>query len=217
MGQKSGDRQHKSRTRGDELKRQRVTSEAARIMAEEGVRDFQTAKRKAAERLGLSDHRHLPRNEEIEQALTQHLQLFHRHELSENRQRLRAIAADAMRFLAAYDPRLVGPVLSGTITSTSEIQLHLAADSPEEIGWFLQEHDIPYEQGERRIRFGGDRYEPIATYRFSADGAVIELCVFDPRSARETPLSPVDGRPMRRANLKELETLAQQPTSTPFT
>jgi hypothetical protein len=200
----------RARPRAEEQKRQRITAEAARIMAEEGVRDFQVAKRKAAERLGLSDHRHLPTNEEIDGALAQHLELFHHDQLARNTRRLRETAVEAMRFLAPFDPRVVGSALSGTVTPNSEIQLHISADAPEEVGLFLREHEIPFRLGERRVRFGGDRYQNVSAFRFDADGVAVELCVFDRRGAREAPLSPVDGRPMRRATLREMEELLQQ-------
>src|SRR3970040_2866930 len=60
----------------DEL-RQHIATDAARIMAEEGVRDFQSAKRKAAARLGLPETRHLPGNDEVDSALQEHLRLFY--------------------------------------------------------------------------------------------------------------------------------------------
>lgn len=177
------------------------------MMAEEGVRDFQMAKRKAIARLNLAEQRDLPTNEEIEAALSSHLRLFHSPQLSENVRRLRKIAAEAMNFLARFDPRLVGAVLAGTVTPTSEIQLHVSADTPEQVGLFLREHNIPFHLGERRVKFGGERYLNVSTYEFVADGTNVELSVFDPRLARETPLSPVDGRPMRRGSLKELQTM----------
>lgn len=190
-----------------EQKRVRIASEAARIMAEEGVRDYQMAKRKASARLNLAEPRDLPTNEEIEAALSDHLRLFHSSTLAENVRRLRKIAAEAMGFLAPFDPRLVGPVLAGTVTPGSEIQLHISADTPEQVTLFLQEHNIPFELGERRVRFGGERYLAVSTLDFVAGGVTIELSVFNPRAARETPLSPVDGRPMRRGSLKDVEAL----------
>lgn len=197
----------KPRARNGEQKRARIATEAARVMAEEGVQDFQTAKRKATARLSLSDQRDLPTNEEIDAALAEHLQLFHGPQLARDARRLREIAAQAMSFLAAFEPRLVGPVLAGTVTRGSEVQLHVSADAPEQVGFFLQEHGIPYRLGERRVRFGGERYKNVSTYQFTAGDVPVELCVFDPRSARETPLSPVDGRPMQRGTLKEVEAL----------
>ncbi|BAU46629.1 hypothetical protein SVA_0047 [Sulfurifustis variabilis] len=203
----TGRQRPRARSRAEDQKRQRVTFEAARIMAEEGVRDFQTAKRKAAERLNLADNRYLPRNEEIQAALEERLRLFHGERLARDLRRLRELALEAMRFLAPFEPRLVGPVLIGAVTPESEIQLHVAADTPEQVGLHLQEHRIPYEQGERRMRFGGDRQEVLPTYRLIAGDAAVELSVFDVRAIREPPLSPVDGRPMKRASVRELEAM----------
>jgi len=209
---------------GAEETRQRISREAARIMAEEGVRDFHTAKRKAAERLNLPEARQLPSNQEIEQALTEHLQLFHARQLPETLRHLRSLAVKAMQLLERFEPRLVGSLLSGNVTRFSEIQLHVTAETPEIVAFFLQEHGIPYEETSKRLRFGGDRSEMVPVYGFLAEdtdpqgrGSVaggtmpgataIEVSVFTPKAAREAPLSPVDSRPMKRATLKELETL----------
>lgn len=203
-------RRSKPNSAGTDELRQHIARDAARIMAEEGVRDFQTAKRKAAARLGLPETKHLPGNDEVDAALQEYLRLFHGGRLMQSVRRLRELAAEAMRFLSKFDPRLVGPVLSGTVTSATEIEIHLTADSPEEIGFWLQEHSIPYEQTDRRLRFGGDRQESFPAYRFTADNVPIELCIFDRREAREPPLSPVDGKPMKRANLREVENLMSE-------
>jgi arginase family enzyme len=191
--------------RGAAQIRQRISTEAARIMAEEGVQNFHAAKRKAAGRLGLPETKHLPSNQEIEQALSEHLRLFHAQDLPATLRALRDLALEAMRFFEAFDPRLVGPVLSGNVTPYSEIQLHVTADNPEDIGFLLQEHRIPYDEADRRLRFGGDRHATLPAYRFLADTTPVELTVFSREAVRELPLSPVDGRPMRRASRKELE------------
>lgn len=206
-------RRGRSHGRGGEHKRQRISIEAARIMAEEGVRDFQSAKRKAATRLAFDDARDLPTNEEIEQALQQHLQLFHGDSLARDVRRLRRLALEAMQFLADFEPRLVGSVLSGTVAPEAEIQLHLRADTPEQVDAFLRERGIPFRMTERRLRFGGDRQQMIPSYRFTADGVNVELYVFRPRDARETPLSPVDGRPMQRASARDVEALLRESDS----
>jgi hypothetical protein len=179
-------------------------------MAEEGVRDYHAAKRRAAGRLNWPADRHLPSNQEIEQALTDYLRLFQGRQLDARTSHLRRHALEAMRFLARFEPRLVGALLSGPITSGSAVELHLTADTPEEVGFFLADHHIPYEQFSHRLRFGGDRIEIAPAFHFSADGVAVELTVLSTTAARETPLSPVDGRPMRRANTREVELLVQQ-------
>lgn len=193
--------------RGAEEMRTRLAREAARILAEEGGRDYAAVKRKAAERLALSEPKHLPSNEEIEHELRRYLELFQGKQLLSRLTYFRSAALEAMRFLHCFDPRLVGSVLVGTVTEGASIELHVSAESPEEIGLWLTEHSISFEQTERRLRFGGDRYKTLPAIRFSAGKMTIELCVFDRRSVREAPLSPMDGKPMKRANLREVEVL----------
>ncbi|HZV38696.1 MAG TPA: hypothetical protein VFF96_08110, partial [Pseudoxanthomonas sp.] len=57
-------------------RRHRLAHEAARLMAEGGIRDFHQAKLKAASRLGIFDDASLPRNREIEDALREYQRLF---------------------------------------------------------------------------------------------------------------------------------------------
>ncbi len=176
-------------------------------MAEEGVSDFQTAKRKAAHRLGHPETRDWPTNREIESALREYLDLFHGARRLQTLARLRRIALEAMRALAAYDPRLVGPVLSGTVTPYSAIELHVAADQSEDIALLLLERRIPHDSFERQMRYGGDRQRAVPGFSFRADGTVVNIWVFTPEAMREPPLSPVDGRPMERAGLAAVERL----------
>lgn len=195
--------------RGDDLLRQRITQEAARIMAEEGVSDFAAAKRKAAARLNQAENRHLPSNREIESALADYLQLFHARRLPQTLQHLLGLAIEAMRLLAAFEPRLTGPLLNGVATPYSEVVVHAFADEPEQIGVLLERHAIPYEQSSRRLRYGRDRQDNVPVFRFVAGDTPIEICALPPAGLREAPLSAVDARPMRRANLKEVERLLQ--------
>jgi len=187
--------------------RHQISVEAARIMSDEGVRDFQVAKRKAAERLSIPDNKHVPTNQEVEEALREYLELFHAKQLSGTLETLRRCAIEAMHFLAEFKPRLVGSVLSGIVTAESRIQIHVSADTPEDIGLLLDDHNIPFEENDKRLRYGGDRYETCPVYCFSADSNPIEVYVFDHKKGRETPLSPVGGRPMKRATIKDVEEL----------
>ena len=203
-------RRRPSSTHSIEETRLRISREAARLIAEEGLNDYHAAKRKAIARLNLAQGQHLPSNQEIEQALTEHLQLFHARDLPQTLQWLRRLAVQAMRLLERFEPRLVGSLLTGNVTRFSVIELHLTADTPELVAFFLQEQGISFEETSKRLRFGGERNEMAPVYGFVAEDTAIELTVFTPAAAREAPLSPIDGRPMKRAPLKEIEPLIEQ-------
>lgn len=206
----AGGRRGSSSMHGVAETRQRISREAARLIAEEGINDFQTAKRKAGERLNLPEGRHLPSNLEIEQALADHLQLFQGRDLPERLRRLRRLAVEVMRLLERFEPRLVGSLLSGNVTRFSKIELHITANAPEPVAFFLQDRGIAFEQDSRFLRFGGERSEMVPVYCFLAKDTSIEVSIFTAAAAREAPLSPVDGRPMKRAPLKEVEALIGQ-------
>lgn len=180
-------------------------------MCETGLRDFQLAKRKALQRLRISEQRNLPSNEEIESAVSEYQRLFRAHSQPQRLAELRRTAVRAMRFLARFEPRLVGAVLSGTADEHSDICLHLFAETAEEVGLFLLENGVPHEHGERTLRLASDDSQRLPTCRFMADDVPVELVVFAARTRRRVPLSPVDGRPMQRAALQTVEALAGEP------
>lgn len=193
--------------RSDNLRRA-LAQEAARIMAEHGIRDFFVAKRKAAERLGVMDGAAvLPKNTEIETALVEYQRLFGGDSHTESLHGQRRAALNAMRYLQEFEPRLVGAVLSGTATEHSDVQLHLFADRAESVTLKLMDRRVPYEVTEKRVKMNAERVVAYPGVRFEMDDHEIEATVFPTDGIRQAPVSPVDGKPMRRANTFEVETL----------
>ena len=199
--------------RKDNLRRA-LAQEAARIMAQHGIHDFLTAKRKAAERLGVADASALPRNTEIEDALAEYQRLFDPggHELTLEAQRRAAL--HAMHWLSQFEPRLVGPVLSGTATEHADIQLHLFADRPEYVTLNLMDRGIAHEVTERRVRLDAERIKAYPGLRFAVDDRQVDATVFPLDGIRQAPVSPVDGKPMRRADADEIQDLLRSATGT---
>jgi hypothetical protein len=187
--------------------RERIAKEAARLMCEAGISDFQLAKRKALQRLRIPEQRALPSNAEIEAAMSEYQRLFRADSQPQRLAHLRQVAVHAMRFLARFQPRLVGEVLSGTADQHSDVCLHLFAETAEEVGLFLLDNGIPHEQGERSMKLASDDTQRLPTCRFMADDVPVELVIFAERVRRRVPLSPVDGRPMERAALQAVEAL----------
>jgi predicted nucleotidyltransferase len=190
-----------------DLLRQAVAEEAARIMREQGVDDFLLAKRKAADRLGVTDGSILPRNTEIEAALVAHQRLFAADRHEADLAALRRSALEAMRLMSDFQPRLVGPVLTGTASAHSEINLHLFTESPEAVSIRLEERGVPHEVLERRLRYERDRIVTYPALRFVAGRQTVDAVVFPLDGIRQAPSSPVDGKPMRRASAAEVEAL----------
>lgn len=187
--------------------RRALAQEAARIMSEHGIRDFLTAKRKAAERFGVVDGSVLPRNTEIEDALAEYQRLFGGDRHTRRLAGQRNAALSAMQMLSDFEPRLVGPVLSGTATEHNDVQLHLFAERPESITFRLMDLGIDHEVVERRVRYGADRVIAYPGVHFELEDHVIDATVFPVDGIRQAPVSPVDGKPMRRIDVDELEVL----------
>lgn len=195
-------------SRADQLRRT-LAQEAARIMSEQGIDDFLLAKRKAADRLGVGDASVLPKNTEIEAALAEYHRLFGANDHPTSLARLRRVALQAMQLLKEFEPRLVGPVLNGTASEHSEINLHLFADQPESVSMRLMENGIPYDVAERRLRYEPTRVISYPAYRFVAGKQPIDAVVFPIDGIRQSPASPVDGKPMRRGAFAEVEELLE--------
>ena len=190
-------------------RRRRLALEAARLMAESGLRDFAQAKRKAAERLGIFEDASLPRNREIQDALLEHQRLFQGDSQPQALDERRQAAVQAMRLLARFEPRLVGPVLEGSADNHSPVSIHVFSDDPQGVDWFLSEQGIPFDSGSRRYRINPETELEVPQVSFCADGIRFELSLFPLDGLRQAPLDRIDGRPMRRATIAQAQELLE--------
>jgi hypothetical protein len=193
-------------TRSDHL-RSAVAQEAARLMAEHGIQDYLVAKRKAAERYGVIDGACLPKNSEIEAALLSYQRLFGREQHANSLKEQRRTALQAMRLLEKFEPRLVGAVLAGSATEHTDVQLHVFADNPEAVTMHLVDRRYDHEILQRKLRMTPERQIIVPSVRFALGAETIEAFIFSKDGIRQAPISPVDGKPMRRAGLQEVTEL----------
>jgi hypothetical protein len=202
-------RNPRSNGHGNDRARQLVAQEAARIIVDHGIRDYRVAKQKAAQRLGLDSRRSLPGNAEVEQALSEHHSLFGGERHADVLLEMREAALCAMQLLAAYTPRLVGPVLNGTADENSAVNLHVFSDHAEAVAATLGERDIPYRSYERRLRSRRNQTDVYAGFEFGLQSAAIQATVFPVDGIRQAPLSPIDGKPMERADEQRVRALIE--------
>ena len=181
--------------------RAQLAEEAARLMVEHGIADFALAKRKAAERLGVRARGGaLPSNGEINERLVERQRIFEPGTRERRLAKLRALAVQVMLVLEPFRPKLVGAVLEGTATVTAAVELHVFSDAPEDVAAALQGHGFRLHDSQRRYRFGRELIEQIPGFELTLDEEVLEVMVFPERGSGHAPLSPVDGKPMRRAS-----------------
>ena len=200
----------KNPSNGDGRARQMLAQEAARIIVDQGVRDYRLAKTKAADRLGMGRRGSLPGNSEIEQAVNEHLLLFGGEPHADHLREMREAAISAMQMLEQFTPRLVGPVLSGIADENSAINLHVFADSSEAVATFLADRDISCRLYERRLKSRRGRSvspNTFAGFEFEHRGEAIEATVFPIDGIRQAPISPIDSKPIKRADVKAVATL----------
>jgi hypothetical protein len=182
--------------------REQLADEAARLMVEHGIQDFALAKRKAAERLGVrAGAGALPSNAQIQEHVVERQRIFDEPAVRDERLiKLRSVASEVMGVLEGFRPKLVGAVLDGTATANSAIELHVFSDAPEAVAAALEAHGYRLHDSQRRYRFDRESTEQIPGYELFVDDEDLEVMVFPERGSNHSPLSPIDGKPMRRAS-----------------
>ena len=200
-----------ARKRNGESERARlvVAQEAARLIVEHGIRDYRVAKQKAVERLGIIGRGSLPGNTEIEAAVSDHLQIFGGESHGDLLRLMRTAALSAMELLADFSPRLVGPVLAGTADENSAVNLHVFADSPEMVAMEIGNLGIQFRAYERRLKTRRGQVETYAGFEFNHQSEMIQATVFPVDGIRHAPMSPIDGKPMKRADRKAVQELLE--------
>jgi len=189
--------------------RQVIAQETARIIVNHGIRDYRLAKQKAAERLGMNSKGSLPGNAEIEAAVAAHLKIFSGETHEDLLRLMRTAALSAMELLTAFSPRLVGPVLAGTADENSAVNLHVFTDSPEMVAMEIGDMGIQFRPFERRLKTRRGQIELYAGFEFSHCNETIQATVFPVDGIRQAPMSPIDGKPMKRVDTNAVQELLQ--------
>lgn len=180
-------------------------------MIDQGIRDFALAKRKASERFGQPDGSVLPRNAEIEAALTERSSLFDGSQHAQRLSAARELALVVMGWFEHMSPRAAGGVVSGALSPHDSLEIHLFTDAPEDVAWNLHDRGVPYRDRVRRFRRHDKTVDTVPLFSFAVEGALVELVTFPEDGVRQAPLSNVDGKPMRRVSAKKLARLLSGP------
>lgn len=144
----------KNHAKRRDLMREQLAYHAAKLIAEDGISDFAFAKRKAARQLGAADTRHMPSNQEIEDALRSYRKLYQDDHHPDVLRRLREEALAAMHTLEPFQPYLTGSVLRGTAGEQSDINFVLFSDDAKAVLLFLLKHKTEFDESEWKLKGG---------------------------------------------------------------
>lgn len=104
-----------------------ISATAARLVVESGL-EYGPAKRQAVRQLGLPARCALPDNDELEDAVLEHIALFCADTQPAELLALRRLALVWMERMAEFWPHLAGAVWHGSATRLTDIYLHLFCD-----------------------------------------------------------------------------------------
>jgi hypothetical protein len=181
--------------------RRAIAIAAARLMAEHGIGDYGTAKRKAARSLGAGENEALPTNEEVENELRAWQSLFQEDEQRERVHDLRTTALDVMELLAPFHPYLTGGAVDGTAGRYSAVEIDLYADSSKDVEIALLSHGISYDTLANK-RNGVDAQLALEWNDFP-----VLISVYPPVAERQQPKNPHGARGRHRVRAEAVRDL----------
>ena len=123
---------------------QELAAVAARLVVDEGM-EYSAAKRKAARDFGSRPE--LPSNEQVEDAVREHIELFCVDTQPAELHALREAAQVWMGRMAEFRPHVSGAVWRGTATRLSSVHLDLYCDDPKAAEIALVNAGVHYDVG----------------------------------------------------------------------
>jgi hypothetical protein len=151
---------------------QELTAAAAGLVVDEGM-EYGAAKRKAARALrGAQGSRvELPSDEQLEDAVREHIELFCADTQPAELRALREVAALWMARLAEFRPHVSGAVWRGTATRRSSVRLDLYCDDPKAAEIALINAGEDYDSGALELP---GRREPLNVLTVATPSAALD-------------------------------------------
>lgn len=186
-----------------------IANLAATYLIEGAADTFQSAKEKAARAIDSGTSKNLPSNILVQRALAYNLSLLEGEDWRVRINEMRRASIEAMRFLADFDPHLVGSVLYGTATEFSVICIHVYSDDVESVIWRLADANIKYHLGE--VTLNGVRKNSLVfpNLEIAMANFDFDIVIFPLKYRFHPPNSPLDGKPYQRADMGRVQRLVE--------
>tara|TARA_B100000927_G_scaffold262316_1_gene233133 strand:+ start:191 stop:796 length:606 start_codon:yes stop_codon:yes gene_type:complete len=184
-----------------------LAQESAKIIVSQGIENFSAAKNKAAKNLNIENLGCLPSNYEIEKCLKEHYQLFIPVTHTEYIELMRSTAIEIMDLFVDFQAYVVGPVVSGTASSSSSINIHLGSEDIYNVTQILDKNEIKYKFFDKKIKFNKKVNKVFCGLSLLYGNMIIEIVIFNSRDIKQRPLSRIDGKPIKRLKISSLKKL----------
>ncbi len=175
-----------------------ISAVAASLVVEEGL-EYGPAKRRAVKQMGLPQRTPLPGNDEVEDAVMEHIAIFCADTQPAELLALRQLALLWMRRMAEFRPYLGGSVWHGTATRTSDIYIQLFCDDSKSAEISLIDHQVDYVP--RTVTgFHGESVEALSVHAFCAglkEEVGVHLLIYDKDDVRGALRPDAKGRAPR--------------------
>ena len=127
-----------------------IANLAARMIMEEGVKDYFFAKKKAARSLGFHEDINLPTNSQIDNAIEEFHKIYNQGIGIDFLEHFKSQALNIMNMFKNFNPHLMNKLSEGIIPKFPEIKINLFADNIKDIEYVLLNSKIPYEFSETK-------------------------------------------------------------------
>lgn len=189
-----------------------IAQEAARLIIEDGILNYQSAKLKAANRFDVKcTTRKLPGNDDIDRAMQQYHQIYSGGQQQQRLTQQRSAALEAMEFLEPFSPHLSGPVLTGVAGQNCPVILHVFAETPETIIIALLDAGIPFDEKSHDVTSPHGKVNSYSRLCLQVDNVAIELYLFPIEFLRNQPKTK--GLLTKRATIQQVRKLTELATS----
>ena len=181
-----------------------IANKAAEIIMEEGITDYQYAKKKAVRYLDLDTVDLLPSNDEIDKALLDYRLIFKAELDIELVKTIKTEALRIMKFFASFNPYFVTQLSEGLLPKYPIIQINLFSDNMKEVEYILLNNNIPFETKDFNIsekRTKKQSLKKIPLILIERGNIPVELKIFEPHDQKRNKKNLMG---MRGLDLKQL-------------
>lgn len=181
-----------------------IAAEAANIIIVKGV-SLEAAKREACKKLNISSKKKIPKDSEVEALLLERSELFDYKNLKNDidLEKVRKTAIKAMQLFSKFNPKATGVVLTEIFHQNSSIELHLFADTIEEVERLLIDHHIPFELIEKKYKVSKEKWNLFYIISFFAGDDRIESLIFLNDGSYKNIIDVENEAPIKRVSLKQ--------------